>query len=142
MATPATIVLRLVALVCTVFAVASGSPVPTSAQSDQALHPSDLRAVIPPLHLSDEQRTLIGAAVKRENSDVSFALKSAKSAATFEPAIGARLPKGVTPHPLPQTLIQKLPALKDYKYVNFKQQVLIVNPMTNVIVDMFSQMPG
>jgi hypothetical protein len=60
-----------------------------------------------------------------------------KSAASFEPAVGGKLPKGVLAQPLPRPLIYELPTLREYTYVKFRDQILIVNPLTNEIVDMF-----
>ena len=98
--------------------------------------PVSQKPSIPPLQLSDEQRTKIRQAVSAEHSDVSFALKKAKSAESFTPSIGAALPKSLTPHPLPRPLIYEIPALKRYSYVKFKDEVLIINPMTRKIVEM------
>ncbi len=61
---------------------------------------------------------------------MSFALKNAKGTQNFQPSLGAKLPKGLGLHPLPQPLVAK---------IKFKDQVLIVNPMTRLIVDMFPQ---
>jgi hypothetical protein len=45
----------------------------------------------------------------------------------------------VKAHPLPRPLIDQLPELKQYTYVKFKDQILVINPMTQKIVDLFSQ---
>ena len=93
---------------------------------------------VPPLALSQAQRQKIGAAVRSEDTEVSFALKNAKGA-HFQPSVGAKLPKGLGLHPLPQPVVAEIKPLERYTYVKFKDQVLIVNPMTRVIVDMFPQ---
>ena len=72
-------------------------------------------------------------------TEVSFALKNAKAAQSFQPSVGTKLPKGLSLHPLPQPLIADIKPLQPYAYVKFKDRVLIVNPMTRVIVDMFPQ---
>ena len=94
---------------------------------------------VPPLALSQGQREKIGAALRSEDTEVSFALKNAKGAQTFQPSVGAKLPKGLALHPLPRPLVAEIKPLEHYTYVKFKGQVLIVNPMTRVIVDMFPQ---
>src|SRR5215470_19180656 len=43
---------------------------------------------VPPLTLSQAQREKIGAAVRSEDTEVSFALKNAKGAQSFEPSVG------------------------------------------------------
>jgi hypothetical protein len=113
----------------------------TSARAQQATiaNPTPIHPSVPQLHLSDEQRAQIRAAVSHENSDVSFEFKASKGAKSFVPELGSRLPKGVTPHPLPRPLIYQLPVLREYKYVKFKDDILIVNPITKEIVDLFPQ---
>jgi hypothetical protein len=91
------------------------------------------------LQLSDEQRAKIKRALSSEHTEVSFGLKSAKGAQNFEPSPGATIPKGLGLHPLPRPLVYDNPVLKRYTYLKFKHEVLIVNPMTRKIVDMFPE---
>jgi hypothetical protein len=116
-------------------------PVAATAQgTDSAANPAPAHPSIPPaLHLSDAQRAQIRAAVDQENSDVNFNSADTKSAATFQPAVGAKLPKGVTAHALPRPLIYQLPALREYTYVKFRDQILILNSVTREIVDIIPQ---
>jgi Protein of unknown function (DUF1236) len=94
---------------------------------------------VPPLALSQAQREKIGVAVRSQDTEVSFALKNAKATQSFEPSVGAKVPKGLSLHPLPQPLVAEIKPLEQYTYVRFKHRVLIVNPMTRDIVDMFPQ---
>jgi hypothetical protein len=94
---------------------------------------------VPPLHLSDDQRAKVRQALSRLNSEVEFQQKSTKSAQSFAPAVGQKIPKGLHPHALPTPLTKEVPALKRYTYLKFKQQVLIINPMSRKIVDMFPE---
>lgn len=94
---------------------------------------------LPALHLNNAQRENIRKAVLTEHTEVQFRLKSTKSAKDFTPAVGAKLPKGLKAIALPQGLLQKLPQLRDYKYLKVKDEVLIVNPMTDTVVDMFAE---
>ena len=93
----------------------------------------------PPLKLSDDQRAKIRQAVSGENTEVQFSLKSNKPSEKFEPSVGAKIPAGLKPHTLPPPLLADMPALKQYKYLKFKQQVLIIDPMSRKIVDMFPE---
>lgn len=93
----------------------------------------------PPLSLSDEQRTKIKQVLSTKDSEVSFLLKDTKPAKSVDPRIGEKLPSGLKAHALPPPLIYEIPVLKRYSYLKFKQQVLIVNPMTHKIVDMFPE---
>ena len=97
--------------------------------------PVSQKQTAPPLNLSDSQRQQIQQAIAARDTSVSFGLKTAKPAQNFAPAVHAKLPKALKPHPFPRPLIYKLPVLKLYDYVKFKNDVLIVNPMSREIVD-------
>jgi Protein of unknown function (DUF1236) len=97
------------------------------------------KPTIPPLNLSDAQRAQIKQALASEDTEVSFALKSAKGAVNFQPSVGAKIPKGLKLNPLPRPLVYQMPLLQRYTYLKFKNQVLIVNPMQRKIVDMFPE---
>jgi hypothetical protein len=97
---------------------------------------------LPPLHLSDAQRDRIREVLAGKNTEVDFALKSAKPSQSFAPEVGAKIPSGLHPHALPPPLIGEMPLLKRYSYLKFKQQVLIIDPMNRKIVDMFAEASG
>ncbi len=97
---------------------------------------------LPPLHLSNAQRGKISAALRDVNGEVDFALKSNKPAKGFAPSVGATIPKGLHPHSLPPPLIYEMPVLRDYTYLKFKGQVLIIDAMSRKIVDMFAEASG
>jgi len=59
---------------------------------------------IPPLALSQAQRARTRQAVRSEDTEVSFALKPAKGAESFEPSVGAKVPNTLKSHPLPADL--------------------------------------
>jgi Protein of unknown function (DUF1236) len=94
---------------------------------------------IPPLRLSPTQRTEIQQALRSEDTEVSFALKSPKTAENFAPSVGAKVPGALTLHPLPRPLADEIQPLQHYTYVKFKHQILIVNPISREIVDMFPE---
>jgi len=96
----------------------------------------------PPLQLSDDQRAKIRQVVNGENTEVQFSLKSNKPSEKFQPSVGAKIPAGLHPHTLPPPLLAEMPVLKRYTYLKFKQQVLIVDPMSRKIVDMFAEAGG
>jgi len=104
--------------------------------------PVSQNPAVPPLHLSDAQRAKIQQALSQQNTEVSFGLKTAKTSENFEPSVGAAVPKALKPHALPRPLIYEIPLLKRYTYLKFKHQVLIVNPMSRKIVDMFPEANG
>ena len=94
---------------------------------------------LPRLNLTNQQREMIRKSVASQHADVEFRLKSTKSAKSFTPKVGAKLPKGVKPYGLPSEVLGKLPKLRDYGYVTMKDQVLIVNAMDKTIVDLFPE---
>jgi hypothetical protein len=94
---------------------------------------------LPKLNLTNMQREQIRKAVLTEHNEVEFRLKATRSAKDFTPAVGAKIPKGVKAQSLPTPVLSQMPELRDYLYVKMKDQVLIVNGMTNQIVDMFPE---
>jgi hypothetical protein len=92
----------------------------------------------PQLHLSGAQRAQVRDAVMQRDTAADPQSKAVKPAAGFTPAIGATLPKPLAGNPLPRPLVYKIPALKQYEYVRFRDDVLIVDPMKHTIVDVIS----
>jgi hypothetical protein len=130
----------VLALAVAVPAIAAG---PGSGAVEQTIPPPVSQdAKPPPLHLSDDQRAKIQQVLKGENTEVQFSLKSNKPAESFQPSVGAKIPAGLHPHTLPPPLLAAMPALKRYGYLKFKQQALIVDPMSRKIVDLFAEAGG
>jgi hypothetical protein len=115
------------------------SPPKSGAMTQNTSPTAAQKPSLPPLALSQAQRESIRQAVSSEDAEVSFALKEAKGAESFEPSVGAKVPNALKLHPLPRPLIYQMQPLKRYTYIKFKHQVLIVNPMTREIVDMFPE---
>ena len=67
---------------------------------------------LPRLNLTNQQREMICKSVASQHADVEFRLKSTKSAKSFTPKVGAKLPKGVKPYGLPSEVLGKLPKLR------------------------------
>jgi hypothetical protein len=121
----------------------------TAAAQTSSPHPGDVIQTIPPpvsqkvapppLNLSDDQRAKIKQVLAGHNTQVTFALKTTQSARGFNPAVGEKLPPNLKTYALPPPLIYQMPKLKRYTYLKFKGQVLIVDPMSGKIADMFPQ---
>ena len=94
---------------------------------------------VPPLHLSDAQRNQIQQAVRGEDTEVGFGMKTTKPTQSFNPTVGAKIPAALKPHTLPPPVISQMPELKRYTYLKFKHQVLIIDPMMGKIVEMFPE---
>jgi len=94
---------------------------------------------LPQLHLSDAQRERIRQTLLTKDTQVQFRLKTTQAAKNFTPKIGATLPKGVKPDGLPSELSQRIAELSDYGYAKMKDQILLVNAMTDKIVDIIPE---
>jgi hypothetical protein len=106
----------------------------------QSVPPPVSQNVSPPqIHLSDAQRNQIKQALRGENTEVTFGTKTTKPTQSFNPTVGAKIPASLKPHTLPPPVLSQMPELKRYTYLKFKQQVLIVDPMSRKIVDMFPE---
>lgn len=103
---------------------------------------SHLKPSLPALHLTDAQRQQIRQAVAGKDTEVTFQLKKTKPLKGFKAKVGEKIPPHLPAHALPSSLTQKLPMLADYKYMKVDKQVLIVNPMTKKIVDIFPEKQG
>ena len=88
---------------------------------------------LPTLTLTATQREQIRKTLLTKHTEVEFRLKTTKSAQSFNPQVGAKLPTGVKPDGLPSTLTQTVPQLADYGYAKMKDQILLVNEMTGHI---------
>ena len=93
----------------------------------------------PKLELDNKQRETIRRAVLTQHAEVEFHLKGSKPDKDFVPSVGAKLPKGLKALALPLQVVRDMPKLAHYKYLTVKDKVLIVNPMSGKIVDMFSE---
>src|SRR5262249_33576546 len=128
----------LIACAALTFATSIAAAAPNTGKSgpvQQNGGPASPKASGPPPSLSARPPERNHQAPAAGHHAVSFGLKSAKSAQAFEPAVHAKLPKALRPHPFPRPLIYALPVLKHYDYVKFKSDVLIVNPLNREIVD-------
>ena len=126
----------IAALAATAVTIAQAGP----GDVEQSIPPAvSQNPKLPPLHLTDEQRAKIRAAVGPLNTEVTFQLKTTKPAKDFEPKLGAKVPAALKPHALPSAVTQEMPSLGDYAYLKVKLQILIIYAMSGRIVDMFPE---
>lgn len=86
------------------------------------------------LRLTDAQKQqILQALLARNTLD--------KAPEGFVPEPGAKVPsqQKLPLHPLPADVVQKVPALKEYEYAKLEHAVLIVDPMTQQVVDVIPQ---
>jgi hypothetical protein len=120
-------------------AIPTGVPAQGGAVTQSVPPPVSQNQTIPPIQLSNADRDKVRQALSSKDTEVTFGTKATRSAQSFEPKVGAVIPRSLKPHPLPRPLIYEIPLLKRYTYLKFKQQVLLVNPMNRKVVDLFPE---
>jgi hypothetical protein len=84
------------------------------------------------LVLSEAQEHLLWQMVGPQNSSPGVARSG------FKASFDARVPKSVVLHPMPKRVVAQLPTLEAYKYAIAGQNLLVVNPLDNTIVDVIT----
>jgi hypothetical protein len=78
--------------------------------------------------LSTEQRTRITTVIRDQHvqplTNVNFSI-----------AVGSRVPRGVSFHPLPAEVVTVYPEWRGYEFVLVNNQIIVINPRTLEIVD-------
>jgi hypothetical protein len=95
--------------------------------------PQDIKP--PPLKLTDAQREQIRKVLTTTHTETTLNSKSTPDEKNFKPAVGAKVPGGFHVDGLPQPLITEIPVLKQYGYVKFNNQILIVDGTTKKVVE-------
>jgi len=93
----------------------------------------------PALQLSEQQHAEIRRALAQVHTEVDPKFKDTASAKDFKPSVGGKLPTGLSGTALPSPVLTSIPELKQYYYVKVGGQILIVNPMNNTVIDIFSE---
>lgn len=89
-------------------------------------------ATAPDLKLSRDQKHTIYLSISN--------LKQKETAPpTFRAAVGAIVPPSVELRPLPKTIIELMPQVKDYEYAMVANQVLLVEPKSKQVVDVITE---
>jgi hypothetical protein len=91
------------------------------------------------LKLTDQDRQKIRDAVTKKNDQTTLSKKATQAEKDFKPAVGAKVPSGFAKKSdaLPQDLVRQLPVLKEYSYLVYNNQIMIVDPMSKKVVDLF-----
>jgi Protein of unknown function (DUF1236) len=87
--------------------------------------PQDVLAPAAKLNLTLEQRHTIRELVKDMKVD----------AADVKAEVGEPIPQGITPHPMPSEVAQKVPQVKSHRFILTAQQIVIVDPKDNKVAD-------
>jgi hypothetical protein len=89
------------------------------------------------LKLTDAQRQKVRAAVADDKTDITFKDNDTKDFKDFSPKLGETVPAKLPMQVMPPDLAASLPLVANYSYMKMKGQVLIVDPVTKKIVDLF-----
>ena len=98
------------------------------AQTPPATPPQqELAPTNPKLNLTLEQRHTIKEIVKDAKTDA--------TPASVQATVGETIPQGVSPQPMPSAVAQKVPQVKAHRYFLTAEQVVIVDPKDNKVVE-------
>jgi uncharacterized protein DUF1236 len=95
---------------------------PPATPPQQQLAPTN-----PKLNLTLEQRHTIKEIVKDAKTDA--------TPASVQATVGESIPQGVSPQPMPSAVAQKVPQVKAHSYFLTAEQVVIVDPKDNKVVE-------
>ena len=104
------------------FATIAHAQIPPATPPQRELAPTN-----PKLNLTLEQRYTIKEIIK----DV----KTAATPADVQAAVGEPIPQGINPQPMPSDVAQKVPQVKAHRYFLTAEQVVIVDPKDNRVVE-------
>jgi hypothetical protein len=137
------------AIALTAFALAARAADDQSASQDagkvviQSTGPGvPVAGTVAPLHLSDAQRARIAEVLATKDTEVDLNLKEHKDSKSFEARIDEKVPKDLKAEAFPLPLITEMPATREYAYLKFKGEILIVNPLSGKIVEKFPEENG
>ena len=109
-----------------------GGAAPAVAQ-DPPTHPGAEAnpARVPNLKLTAAQKQTI-------YSSISSQKQKETAPPTFHMAVGVAVPGSIELQPLPKTIVDLIPELKDYQYAMVANQVLLVDPKNKQVVEIIN----
>lgn len=109
-----------------------GSALPAAAQGIPA-HPGTETnpAAMPDLKLTAEQRQTIYTSISNQK-------QKETAPPNFQATVGAVVPTSIETQPLPKTIVELLPTLKDYEYAMVANQVLLVDPKNKQVIEIIN----
>ena len=93
------------------------------------------QAANPALSLDDQQKNVLKQAIRAAHAQVQPGSKKAKAAKAkdFQPTVGEKLPGALTLLAIPHDAAERVPKAKPYEYVEVKEQILLIDPMSRKI---------
>ena len=106
--------------------------VPAAAQGTPAHPGAEVNpAAVPSLKLTAAQKQTI-------YSSISSQKQRETAPPTFHAAVGVVVPSSVDLQPLPKTIVELIPELKDYAYAMVTNQVLLVDPKSKQVIEIIN----
>jgi Protein of unknown function (DUF1236) len=90
----------------------------------------------PDLHLTQAQKQTIYQSVTSQKD------KTSSAPDTFRAAVGANVPDSVKLAPMPKTIVDLMPQIKDFEFGLVANQVLIVDPKSRRVVEVINGSNG
>jgi hypothetical protein len=88
-------------------------------------------ATAPDLKLSTDQKHTIYLSISNQKQRETAPL-------SFRAAVSATVPPSVDLQPLPKTIVDLMPQMKDYEYAMVANQVLLVDPKSKQVVEVLN----
>jgi uncharacterized protein DUF1236 len=109
----------------------AGSAWPATAQPN-ATHPGTEAnpAAVPALKLAEQKQTIYASISSQKQKET--------APPDFRAAVGAVVPQSVQLQPLPKTILDLVPDLKNYEYAMVANQVLLVDPKNKQVVEIIN----
>jgi hypothetical protein len=105
--------------------------IPAAGQETTANPGATAKPTVPGIKLSAEQRQTIYASINNQK-------QKETAPATFIAQVGAVVPTTVELQPMPKTIVELIPELKDYEYAMVTNQVLLVDPKSKQVVEIIN----
>jgi hypothetical protein len=86
------------------------------------------------VQFSERERTTIQESIRSE--------KVERTNINVNVSIGATIPRNVTLHPLPASIVEINPAYRSYRYVVVRDEIVIINPQTYRVVEVLPYSGG
>jgi hypothetical protein len=114
------------------FLLLGGPAIPAAAQISPT-HPGTETnpAAVPDLKLTAEQRQTIYASISSQK-------QKETAPPDFRATVGAVVPQSIELQALPKTIVELIPALKDYEFAMVANQVLLVDPKNKQVVEVIN----
>jgi hypothetical protein len=104
---------------------------PAGIAAAQNASPTVDPSTAPDLKLNADQKHTIYLSISNQKQKETAPLD-------FRAAVGATVPASIDLQPLPKTIVELIPQMKEYQYAMVANQVLLVNPKSKQVVEVIN----